>query len=135
MDSVDRATAETILAHLQRSDASLRVAQFRVLGGAMARVPSDETAFAHRQNRILVNVASFYDGPEDRPIREAWVKAFAAALDQGRPGAYVGFVGNEGEAGVRAAYPGATRERLATVKARYDPTNLFRRNHNIPPQA
>jgi FAD/FMN-containing dehydrogenase len=51
----------------------------------------------------------------------------------GHDGAYVGFVGDEGEARVRAAYPGATWDRLAAIKARYDPTNLFRRNHNIPP--
>jgi FAD/FMN-containing dehydrogenase len=133
IDRVDQPTAATIVDHLQRSDASLRVAQIRVLGGAMGRVPADETAFAHRHHRILVNVASFYEGPDDRPTRESWVKAFAAALDQGTRGAYVGFVGDEGEAGVRAAYPDATRERLATVKARYDPTNLFRRNHNIAP--
>ena len=49
------------------------------------------------------------------------------------PGAYVNFVGDEGEARVRAAYPGATWDRLAAIKAPYDPTNLFRLNQNIPP--
>jgi hypothetical protein len=48
---------------------------------AMARVPADETAFAHRQRRILVNVAAFYDGRLDKPIRETWTKTFASALD------------------------------------------------------
>jgi FAD/FMN-containing dehydrogenase len=118
---------------MQRSDASLRVAQIRVLGGAMARVRDDDTAFAHRRERLLLNVASFYDGPRDRPLRETWVKSFAAAVDQGRCGEYVGFVGDEGEAGVRAAYPGKTWDRLAAIKARYDPTSLFRRNQNVPP--
>ena len=51
----------------------MRVAQLRVLGGAMARVPVDATAFAHRDSRIMVNVASFYDGPDDMPTRQAWV--------------------------------------------------------------
>jgi FAD/FMN-containing dehydrogenase len=132
-NTVDHAVATTILDFLQRSDASLRVAQIRVLGGAMARVRDDDTAFAHRRERLLLNVASFYDGPRDRPLRETWVKSFAAALDQGRRGEYVGFVGDEGEAGVRAAYPGTTWDRLAAIKARYDPTNLFRRNQNVPP--
>jgi hypothetical protein len=45
----------------------------------------------------------------------------------------VNFLVNEGEQGVRAAYPGATYDRLAEIKRRYDPTNLFRRNQNIPP--
>ena len=47
--------------------------------------------------------------------------------------AYVNFLGDEGEARIREAYPGSTWERLAAVKARYDPTNLFHLNQNIPP--
>jgi FAD/FMN-containing dehydrogenase len=136
VDSIGRRAGETIVAHLEASDASLRVAQLRVLGGAMARVPADATAFAHRQRRIMVNVAAFYDGPEDRAVREAWVADFAAALRRdgaGEAGAYVNFLGDEGEDRVRAAYPGATWERLRAIKARYDPTNLFRLNQNIPP--
>jgi FAD/FMN-containing dehydrogenase len=133
VDTIDRGVAETILAHLEASDASLRAAQLRVLGGAMARVPADATAFAHRNSRIMVNVAAFYEGPDDRPIRKAWVKDFAAALQQGDTGAYVGFLGDEGDARVRNAYPGATWERLATIKQRYDPANLFRLNQNVPP--
>ena len=58
---------------------------------------------------------------------------FAAALRQSDDGMYVNFVGDEGEAAVRAAYPGATWERLAQAKRRYDPGNLFRLNQNIPP--
>lgn len=133
IDSVDRGVAETILEFLHASDASLRVAQLRVLGGAMARVPVDATAFAHRQSRILANVAAFYEGPDDRLRKEAWVADFAAALHQGDHGAYVNFIGDEGEARVRAAYPGSTWDRLAAIKGRYDPTNLFRLNQNIPP--
>jgi FAD/FMN-containing dehydrogenase len=133
VDTVDRQMAETILEYLQASDAPVRVAQLRVLGGAMARVPVEATAFAHRGRRIMANVASSYQGPEDRTVREAWVAAFAAALRQGDTGAYVGFLGDEGEARVRAAYPGSTWDRLAVVKRRYDPTNLFRLNQNIPP--
>ena len=133
VDTIDRGVAETIVDYLQASDAAMRVAQLRVLGGAMARVPVEATAFAHRRSRIMVNVAAFYNGPEDQAVREAWVTDFAAALRQGDPGAYVNFLGDEGEARVRAAYPGATWDRLAAIKARYDPTNLFRLNQNIPP--
>jgi FAD/FMN-containing dehydrogenase len=133
IDRVDRDVAAMIVERLQASDASLRVAQIRVLGGAMARVPADATAFAHRTSRIMVNVAAFYDGPDDQVVREAWVADFVDALDQGESGAYVGFVGDEGHERVRAAYPGSTFDRLAAIKARYDPTNLFRLNQNIPP--
>jgi FAD/FMN-containing dehydrogenase len=96
-------------------------------------VPAEATAFAHRHSRIMANLAASYQGPEDKPAREAWVAAFAAALQQGDPGAYVGFLGEEGPARVGQAYPGATWERLAQIKARYDPTNLFHLNHNVPP--
>jgi hypothetical protein len=133
VNTVDRGVAETIVEQLEASDASMRVAQLRVLGGAMARVPPEATAFAHRASRIMVNVAAFYEGPEDRAKREAWVSGFAAALRQDDAGAYVGFLGDEGEARVREAYPGATWDRLRAIKARYDPDNLFRLNQNIPP--
>jgi FAD/FMN-containing dehydrogenase len=109
-------------------------AQLRVLGGAMARVPVGATAFAHRQSRIMVNLAVFYTGPEDKILRQAWVTDFAAALYQGNAGAYVNFLGDEGEERVRAAYPKSTWDRLRKIKARYDPTNLFRLNQNIPPE-
>ncbi|HEY2959151.1 MAG TPA: FAD-binding oxidoreductase [Actinomycetota bacterium] len=135
VERVDRDVAATIVDHLEGSDATMRVAQLRVLGGAMARVPAGATAFAHRRSRIMANLAAFYDGPADQAVRQAWVADFAAALQQGDPGAYVGFLGEEGEARVRQAYPGATWDRLAAVKARYDPTNLFRLNENVPPAA
>jgi FAD/FMN-containing dehydrogenase len=133
VDAIDRQAAETIVGYLQASDATMRVAQLRVLGGAMARVPVEATAFAHRHRRVMVNLAAFYDGPADRAVRQAWVEEFAAALGQGDGDAYVNFLTDEGPARVRQAYPGPTWARLAAVKRRYDPTNLFRRNHNIPP--
>jgi FAD/FMN-containing dehydrogenase len=133
VDRIDRDVAGTLVEYLQASDATMRVAQLRVLGGAMARVPVEATAFAHRRSRIMVNLVAFYDGPEDRSAREAWVADFAAALHQGNSSVYVNFLGDEGEARVRDAYPGPTWDRLAAIKARYDPTNLFRLNHNISP--
>ncbi len=133
MDHIGREEAERILDRLVNSNAPMRVAQIRVLGGAMARVPVEATAFAHRQAPIMVNVAAFYAGEEDRAEKEAWVAEFAADLRQRTIGVYVNFVGDEDEGRVREAYPGATLERLAAIKARYDPTNLFRHNHNIVP--
>jgi len=133
VDGVDLGVAETIMENLEASDAPVRVAQLRVLGGAMARVPADATAFAHRTSKIMVNVAAFYDGPEDKIVREAWVDGFAEALRQGDDGMYVNFLGDEGEEAVRRAYPGSTWDRLAEIKAGYDPTNLFRLNQNVPP--
>jgi len=80
----------------------------------------------------MVNLAALYEHPDDAPPHETWLAEYAAKLHQG-DGAYVNFLAEEGEAGIRAAYPAATWDRLAAIKARYDPTNLFHRNQNIPP--
>jgi FAD/FMN-containing dehydrogenase len=133
VDSIDQSTVDVIFAHLRASTAQMAVTQIRVLGGAMARVPVEATAFAHRTRRIMMNVAALYGSPAEAAKHEAWVSAFAAELRQGEPGVYVNFLGDEGAEQVHAAYPGSTWDRLATIKGRYDPTNLFRLNHNIPP--
>lgn len=133
VDRIDHGVSNTILDHLEASTATMRVTQLRVLGGAMARVPADATAFAHRSSRIMVNLAALYERPQDAPMHEAWVDGFAAALRQGDDGVYVNFLTDEGPERVRAAYPGPTWDRLAAIKERYDPTNLFRLNQNIPP--
>src|SRR5918994_1810724 len=135
VDSVDQDAAETIVERLESSDATMRVTQLRVLGGAIARVPAEATAFAHRGSRIMANVAAFYDGPEDKAVREAWVNEFAAKLRQEDAGAYVNFLGEDGAERIRAAYPDGTWDRLTAIKASYDPTNLFRLNQNIPPDS
>ena len=132
-DGIDRSRAETILEEIEASTAPMAATQIRVLGGAMARVPADATAFAHRDSRVLVNVAAMYARPEERAEQEAWVNGLVAALHLGDDGAYVGFLADEGEERVRAAYPGPTWDRLAAIKARYDPDNLFRLNQNVPP--
>ena len=133
VDSIDREVAAMILDYIKSSNASMAVAQLRVLGGAMARVPADATAFAHRKSKIMVNVAALYDQPDQKATHEAWVADFATALQQNDQGAYVNFLGHDGEERIRAAYPGQTWERLTTIKAQYDPTNLFRLNQNIAP--
>ena len=133
-ERVERARAETIIERLERSTAPMAVTQLRVLGGAMARVPADATAFAHRERRIMATVVAMYANPEDRAEQAAWAADLAGELG-GDDAGYAGFLGDEGEARVRAAYPGATWERLAAIKADYDPDNLFRLNQNIPPAA
>jgi FAD/FMN-containing dehydrogenase len=133
VDAIDHRAAETIVDHLQASTTPGAVAQIRVLGGEMARVPVEATAFAHRTRRIMVNVAAVYEHPDEAAVHEAWVSCFAVALRQGDAGVYVNFLGDEGVARIREAYPGVTWDRLATIKGRYDPTNLFWLNQNIPP--
>ncbi len=133
IDNFDRSKAKIILDHLRASSGSMAVVQLRVLGGAVARVPVDSTAYAHRKSRIMLTVYKVYEKLDEKQIHEAWVANAAADLKQNDNGAYVNFLGNEGENRVRAAYPGPTWNRLAAIKERYDPTNLFHRNQNIPP--
>ncbi|MBI5964367.1 MAG: FAD-binding oxidoreductase [Chloroflexi bacterium] len=133
VDHVTRSDAELILNRLQRSSGSMAVTQLRVLGGAMSRVPVNATAFAHRNSRIMVNLAALYEKPDEKEIHEAWVSEFASTLRQGDDGAYVNFLADVDEAQICAAYPNGTWERLAAIKARYDPDNFFRLNQNIPP--
>lgn len=134
IDAVDVDVAGAIVEHLHASTAMMAVAQLRVLGGAMARVPDEATAFAHRKRRIMVALGAIYENREEETVHREWVEDFAAALYQGESGVYVGFLGDEGEERVRAAYPGTTWERLTAVKARYDPENFFSLNQNIPPK-
>ncbi len=133
VDEIDQGAADAIFDYLGRSSAMMAIVQVRVLGGAMARVPVEATAFAHRQRRMMVNVVALYQDPGERAMHDAWTADFAAALSQGKGGVYVNFLGAEGAGRVREAYPGAAWDRLRAIKARYDPVNLFRLNHNIPP--
>jgi FAD/FMN-containing dehydrogenase len=134
VDALPDGAAEAILAHLETAAAPMAAVQLRVLGGAMARIADDATAFGHRSANLMVNVAVMYQRAEERARHEAWAAGVVEAI-AGGPGApaYLGFVGDEGQAGVRRAYPAATLERLARVKRRYDPDNLFRRNLNVLP--
>ena len=132
VDDIDRAAAETIIEQVNASTAAMAVTQIRVLGGAISRVPDDATAYAHRQRPIMLNVASMFQQSDEARAHESWVDGLATALgDTGE--AYVNFIGDEGRERVRQAYPGQTWERLREVKRRYDPTNVFRLNQNIPP--
>jgi FAD/FMN-containing dehydrogenase len=133
VERVASGAPEAILEHLEASTAHVAYAQLRVLGGAMARVPDAATAFGHRDAKVMWNVAAMYKNPDDGPEQKAWVDSLTTALSDGTNAAYAGFLGDDGDEAVRRAYPPATLERLAEVKRRYDPDNLFHCNVNVPP--
>ena len=114
------------------------IAQIRALGGAVARVSPEATAFAHRENEALVVVpvfapseASEASDEQAQQMREAAWRPLAPFAS----GAYLNFVSDASEATVAAVYPSATYAHLAGVKATYDPENVFNQNHNIKPSA
>jgi FAD/FMN-containing dehydrogenase len=109
------------------------IAQIRALGGAVDRVNSEATAFAHRENEALVVVPAFApkDATEEQAqqIRQAAWQPLATLAN----GAYLNFVSDASEATVAAIYPSATYTRLARIKAEYDPDNIFNQNQNVKP--
>jgi FAD/FMN-containing dehydrogenase len=125
---------EVILEFVSRATSPFSLVALRELGGAMARVPVDATAFAHRDQGFYIGVDASWE-LERRPERHvAWAEAFWQAIAAHTDGAYAGFLGDEGDARVHAAFPGATYSRLAAVKRRYDPDNILRLNPNIRPR-
>ena len=109
------------------------IVQIRILGGAMGRVPVDATAFAHRDKRAMVSVFNMGPRSADNERHEALADQVWQSLKSYGDGVYVNFLDKEGEQRVREAYPPATYERLAELKKRYDPDNLFHLNQNIAP--
>jgi FAD/FMN-containing dehydrogenase len=107
------------------------------LGGAFGRVPQDATPFPHRAARFWLNIYGFWPDPADDAARTAFIRGFAADMAPlATGGLYVNFMAAE-DPGTAAARPPVygTRagERLAALKRRYDPENVFRLNHNIAP--
>ena len=132
-DAIDIAAAAHMVEQLESSDAMMRGVQLRVLGGAVADVPDDATAYAHRGARIMGASSAVAPTVEAARGYTSFVEALADRLRDGRDGAYVNFVGDGDPALAAAAYPGATGERLAQVKRTYDPDNVFRANLNVQP--
>ncbi|MFE9191796.1 FAD-binding oxidoreductase [Micromonospora sp. NPDC007208] len=133
VDEVDVATAGRILETLQTSSAMMPVAQLRPLGGAMARVPSDATAFAHRDRKIMFTAAVVFEKPEEAAEHRAWVDEFAKVVQRPGGGSYVNFLYDDAAERIHEAYPDATYARLVELKRTYDPNNLFKLNGNISP--
>jgi FAD/FMN-containing dehydrogenase len=134
MDRFGLAEAKCMIEALDRCEAPMKMGQVRVLGGAAGRVPTDATAFAHRDARTMVAFLSMYGGgPDVHAAQNRWAADALASLRPGMGGAYVNFLSDEGTVGLSAAYPAATLARLRAIKGRYDPENLFRLNQNISP--
>jgi FAD binding domain/Berberine and berberine like len=132
VEHIDEPAGEAILEHMQRAGMAHTLVQFRVLGGAISRVPADATAYAHRQAAVMVTIARYVDG--DHMAARRWTEGLGQALQQRDRGAYVSFFGPDDADRIDAAYPGETLTRLRRIKAKYDPTNLFCHNDNIRPE-
>jgi FAD/FMN-containing dehydrogenase len=106
-----------------------------ILGGAVSRVPASATAFGDRSAPNLIGVEANWEHSADDDANIAWArKAFNAMEPFAQGGQYLNFPGfyEEGESLIRATY-GENYQRLAELKNKYDPSNLFNQNQNIKP--
>ena len=132
---VDKESVPVVLHILAEASASpwSPLIAIRSLGGAISRVPADATAYAHRQAQLLIVTTAA--GPKTavesaHPVLEKLWEGLAPHVN----GGYANFLGTATDEDVAAVYPPQTYERLAAVKRRYDPENLFARNHNVRPR-
>jgi len=109
------------------------VGGFQAYGGAIGEVSSEDSAFSHRDTLVeFFGGQTWIDAAEDED-RMASARAFGAVMEPFSSGVYVNVLSETGEAGVRRAYGDAKLARLAAVKRRYDPDNVFHLNQNIAP--
>jgi hypothetical protein len=132
MDLLDDASVDAIIDAVATMP-PMAMIQIRVLGGAMGRVPLADTAFAHRTSSVMVSVMAGFADQESAPGAVAWNRSLFAALEPKSTGVYANFLEDEGDDRIRAAYPAGAYERLAEIKRRYDPHNVFHRNQNVRP--
>ena len=109
------------------------------MGGAMTRVPEGGSMFPNRTAPYWVNAYGVWPDASGDAAGIGWARAVHEALrPSAAPGEYVNFLGahdtdaEDARAAALRAYGPATLDRLVALKRRVDPTNVFRRNHNIP---
>ncbi len=128
------ATIDTMVEHSSRIGSPLTYSVTFQLGGAIADIDEGTTAYSHRDAAHNININGIWRPHEPLADQEsAWTRAFFDALEPHQTGVYVNFLADEGQERVRAAYGDAKYARLADLKRRWDPDNVFRLNQNILP--
>jgi hypothetical protein len=126
---------DVVVEFMTRKPSPFTIAALQQLHGAAGRVPTEETAFAHRGDRFDCGILSQWASPTEADRNTSWTREFHTALEPHVDEAvYVNNLGEEPDAVVRAAF-GANYIRLAELKHTFDPTNFFRSNQNIRPQS
>ena len=124
---------DTVAEHSLRMKSKVNTFPIFQLGGAVARVGDDETAYNGRQAGHTININATTTTAEGFDAERAWSRGLWEALTPYHTGVYVNFLLDEGEERIRQAYGPAKYDRLKALKRHYDPTNLFRLNQNISP--
>ena len=103
------------------------------MGGAVARVDEQATAFANRTSPYLINIVGMWQSQDGDEANIDWTRRYWDAIKHAATGKYVNYVGDDQTERIESIYPPPTLKRLIAAKARWDPDNFFRANHNIPP--
>lgn len=136
-DFVSELSDEAIAVHAERGPTVPCVnsaVHIYPIDGAVHDVEAEATAFAHRDAKYALNIAGIWPDPKDNNTNIKWVRDYYAAAHphSGYEGGYTNFTSEDDERRVRANY-GKSFDRLAEVKRRWDPDNLFRLNQNVEP--
>jgi FAD/FMN-containing dehydrogenase len=136
-DFVTELTDEAIAAHIEHGKKTPHVSSsthLHPINGAAQRVGADETAFGHRDKNFAPVIVGIWPDPADNEVNIRWVKDYYAAIHphSGTDAGYINFMSGDDDHRAAANY-GTNYERLAAVKATYDPDNLFHVNQNIAP--
>ncbi|HEY3087764.1 MAG TPA: FAD-binding oxidoreductase, partial [Jatrophihabitantaceae bacterium] len=128
---------DVVAEHTYRARSPRSCAAIFHMGGAVARVPRDATAYHGRDVAHNMSIDAVWLADRDDaagPSEIAWARGFLQALQPHRAGVYVNFLDSDDDASrVREAYGDDTYARLAVIKAKYDPENVFHNNKNIEP--
>jgi len=123
---------DTIIEHTSAMPSAASSFDFHHMGGAVAQVSADATAFGDRSSEFCFNIVGVWDDPEADDRNRDWVRGFASALTPfATGGVYVNFTADLDRA--QLAYSDSKYTRLQALKRQYDPANLFRLNQNIKP--
>ena len=139
LTSLSEEVIDVVAAHAYRATSPRSYSAMFHMGGAIRRAPQDATAYPGRDVDHNIVIDAVWLPEEDDIVRAsetAWTRAFLDALQPHRAGVYVNFLDSDDDASrVREAYGDDTYRRLAEVKAKYDPENVFHNNKNIQPSA
>jgi len=125
---------DTMAAFMESAPSLMPMVLVERLGGAVARVPAEATAFGHREAEYDLIIAAIWGDDAEQEAHIDWARSFWDAMQPySTDTVYVNYLSEEGEERVRAAYGGDHYTRLVELKRKYDPENVFRSNQNIKP--
>jgi hypothetical protein len=133
LDTLSSDVIDELVDKFARAPSPMSQVLIHQVGGAVARVDEQATAFANRRSPYLINVVGMWQRPDDDAANVGWTRQLWGAIEPAASGKYVNYVGDDESERIESIYPLPTLRRLMAAKAKWDPDNFFRANHNIRP--